>query len=83
MTERTKPSDIAVAEARAWRTGLQVARMMKQAHLDERVLLLKLGWPAAHALCEELDAGAAKWAAREDQMRRDYIAHAKENHLQL
>ena len=47
------------------------------------MLLLKLGWPSGHAMCEALDADAAKWAAQEDRMKRDYFAHAEENHLQL
>jgi hypothetical protein len=82
MTERTKPSDVALAESKAWKQGIQVARIMKQTHLDERILLLKLGFPSGHALCEELDAGAAIWAGRQDQMTRDYLAHAQHHHIQ-
>jgi hypothetical protein len=81
--ERRKPLDVALAESRAWRQGLQTARIMKQTHLDERVLLLKLGWPSGHALCEELDRGAGKWAGIEDQMRRDYIQHAQEHYIDI
>ena len=81
--ERRKPSDIAVAESKAWQQGIHVARRMKQTFLDERVTLMHLGWPAAHALCQELDKGAAQWAAQEMRMREDYVAHAQENHIQL
>ena len=81
--ERTKPSDIALAEAKAWRQGIQTVQRVKRTLLDERVLLLKLGWPAAHALCLELDEAAAHWASRENQMRRDYLLHCDENHIQL
>jgi hypothetical protein len=82
MTERTKPSDVALAESKAWQQGIGTARRLKQTHLDERVLLLKLGFPSEHALCVELDAGAAIWAGREDQMKRDYFAHAQHHHIQ-
>lgn len=82
MTERRKPSDVALAESKAWQQGIGTARRVKQTLLDERVLLLKLGWPTGHAMCEALDADAAKWAAQEDRMKRDYFAHAEENQIQ-
>jgi hypothetical protein len=76
---RRKPLDIVTAESKAWQQGIQVARDLKQTHLDERILLLKLGWPVGHALCEDLDKGAEKWAAIEANMRRDYRQHIEEN----
>ena len=81
--ERRKPSDVAWAESEAWQQGIRTARRLMQTHLDERLLLLKLGFPAGHPLCEVLDRGATTWASYEEQMRRDLIAHVRENNLQL
>jgi hypothetical protein len=82
-SKRRKPSDIALAENKSWRQGITAARTVKRTLLDERLLLLKLGFPSGHALCEALDKDAAKWAGIEDQMRRDYIKHADDNQLQI
>jgi hypothetical protein len=72
-----------MAESKAWRQGIDTARRVKQTLLDERVLLLRLGWPSGHALCEKLDQEAGHWAATQDQMTRDYVVHATEHHIQL
>lgn len=74
-----KPFDVVLAESAAWRQGLLIAGNMLKAYLRERKHLLDVGFPAGHALCEDLDKGAEKWAAIETNMRRDYHRHIEEN----
>jgi hypothetical protein len=80
---RRKPLDVALAEGAAWRQGLLVVGNIKKAYLRERKHLLDVGFPAGHALCEDLDKGAEKWAAIETNMRRDYHHHIEENQIRL
>jgi hypothetical protein len=81
--KRTKPSDVAMAEHHAWRLGWQAAEKLAQACLEARHDLLERGFPSSHALCEEIDQDTARWAAHATQMRRDMIAHAKLNQIEL
>lgn len=80
--KRMKVSYVADAEALAWRQGIAVAKHMKETFLKVRHTLLEIGYPSGHALCEELDKGAEKWAGHEEQMRRDYLKHCDENAIQ-
>lgn len=84
MTEpkRTKVFDVAAAESLAWQAGIKVACHIKDMFVGQRYQLLQQGFPPGHALCEELDLGAAKWAAHEAQMQRDYAQHCADNQIQ-
>jgi hypothetical protein len=79
---RKKPNDVALAEAKSWHQGYLAAQTVKEVFVGTRHILLEAGFPDAHALCEELDQGARKWAAHEDQMRRDYRKCCKDNGIQ-
>lgn len=81
--KRTKPSDVAMAEAQAWRLGYQAADTLTKACVNVRHSLLEAGFPSGHALCEDIDKDAAKWAGMARQMRRSMEAHAEVNQLQL
>lgn len=83
VPKRTKPIDVAMAEHHAWALGWQAAETITKALLNTRGSLLERGFPSSHALCEEIDKDAAKWAASAEQMRRDMVKHAKENQIEL
>jgi hypothetical protein len=81
--KRTKVNDVAMAEHRAWKQGLVAAQELTDSCVRVRSNLLALGFPAGHALCEEIDKDAAKWAGMANQIHRDMMAHAKENMIQV
>jgi hypothetical protein len=81
--KRTKPSDVAMAEHHAWQLGRQAAEKVSRACTEARHELLQRGFPCGHALCEELDQDAAKWAGMATQMRRSMVKHAELNQIQL
>jgi hypothetical protein len=81
--KRTKPSDVAMAEHHAWQLGRQAAERLAKACAETRYELLERGFPSGHALCEEIDKDAAKWAGMATQMRRSMVKHAEANQIQL
>jgi hypothetical protein len=81
--KRTKPSDVARAESEAWGLGIWAAERLAKACIDTRYDLLERGFPDAHALCQDLDKDAAKWAGMATQMRRSMVKHAELNQIQI
>jgi hypothetical protein len=81
--QRTKPSDVAMAEHQTWKQGVGAAKAILKTCLQVRIELLDLGFPVDHALCKEIDQDAARWAGRAEQMRRDMVAHAELNQIEL
>jgi hypothetical protein len=81
--KRTKPSDVAMAEHQAWKQGFVAAQELAGHCVRVRHNLLVLGFPDAHALCEEIDKDAAKWTGMATQMRRQMVKHAELNQIQM
>lgn len=81
--KRTKPSEVALAEHTAWCQALVGAQEMTDSCVRVRSNLLTLGFPSEHALCIDLDKDAMRWAGIANQLRRDMIAHAELNQIQI
>lgn len=81
--KRTKPSDVAMAEHRAWKLGWRAAKEISDHCVRVRYNLLSLGFPSEHALCKEIDKDAGKWAGMATQMRRSMVKHAELNQIQV
>jgi hypothetical protein len=81
--KRTKPSDVALAEHQAWKQGIVAAQELADHCVRVRYNLLALGFPDAHALCQDIDKDAAKWAGMAIQMRRSMVKHAEANQIQV
>jgi hypothetical protein len=73
MTDNQDRRPLVVRKAHdlVWRLGIKAADDVTRALVEARLELLRAGFPTVHALCEDLDKDAEKWAAHATNMRRD------------
>jgi hypothetical protein len=78
---RTKVLDVAQAERSAYWLAVHVCENLATACLEQRLALLRSGFPVGHALCELIDSNCRVWAAQSDQFRRQVTQLEADNNL--
>jgi hypothetical protein len=71
---RRRPQAVVEAEYQVTQRALDATKAACDTLLKIRHSLMEDGFPAGHALCENLDASAASWAAQLEGIRRQLQA---------
>jgi hypothetical protein len=71
---RRRPQAVVEAEYKVTQQALDATKAACDQLLNIRRNLMEDGFPAGHALCENLDASASSWAAQLDGIRRQLQA---------